>query len=435
MTLRSHDDGRSYVALHRSLQWSILHQLHKNKRNRCEVFNRAFLLLRNAIPLKAPLELFTYQASPAFKKYLPQVLALFDGAQEPLPPMGETVEFAALLSQAGTYMWENGYSKDCRRVMEKTEHIINNLNSPSLDWERADINSTLGIVCTSIGVTRRTEGLERCTSALELRKRIESSYAPDVPLAVEIETVCAMADLARAHLEDEQFDQTEEIMKQCYPFYQKWGTEDQEPWHWSRWYQHMAYVKTARGDHIEAVRWAKHATDLQKQATGLESSMTQIYHFALAHLLYHAGDYPQSLSHFKTVYEACLHLFGHHNQITLTSLFAYGMLEWINGDLLNAEKKIGACLHESKEYLWAPEQQARAQHYFSKLLRCLGKIVEAEKIQSQAEEARAGLVLKYPEFLSNKRCEDEDVVFDLMVPIGRMRFSGRLYGGRPIDWY
>ena len=254
VTLHSNVNGNSYLAIHRSLQWSILHQLHSNQEHRSVVFNQAFQLLRGLIPEKAHLDLFTYEASPAFKKYLPQVLGLFDSAQEPLPPMGETVEFAALLSQAGAYMWENGYAKDCRRVMEKTENIINNLGDPSLDWERADIHATLGIVCTSIGVTHRAEGLERCKAALAIRQKIESSYASDVPLAVEIETVCAMADLARAYLEDEQFGKTEEIMEQCYPYYQRWGTEEKEPWHWSRWYQHMAYVKTSRGEHIEAVR-------------------------------------------------------------------------------------------------------------------------------------------------------------------------------------
>jgi len=432
--LRSRDDGRSYLALHRSLQWSVLHQLHSDQQNRGVVFNRAFLLLRGLIPEKAPLEMFTYQASSGFKKYLPQIIGLFDSAQEPLPPMGETVEFAALLSQAGTYMWENGYTKDCRRVMEKTEHIINNLENPSLDWERADINSTLGIVCTSIGVSHRTEGLERCQRALAIRQKIESTYAPDVPLAVEVETVCAIADLARAYLEDEQFEKTEELMKQCYPHYQRWGTEVQEPWHWSRWYQHLAYVKTSRGEHVEAVQWAKHAVDLQEQATGLESSMTQIYRFALAHLLYHAGDYPQALSHFQTVYKACRHLLGHYNHLTLTSLFAYGMLQWINGDVLNAEQNIGACIHESKEHLWSPEQQARAQHYHSKLLRSLGKITDAEKLERPSEEKRAEFVAKYPAFLGESQGGDGDLVFDLMVPIGRMRFSGGLHGGRGIDW-
>ena len=293
-------------------------------------FNRALVLLRNLIPQKPPLELFSYQASTAFKKYLPQVLSLFDSAQKPEPPLGQTVEFVTLLSEAGTYMWENGYLKDCRRVMEKAEQILYQFDSPSLEWERAVINSTLGILCTSVGVSRRAEGLRRCREAAEVRKRIENSYE-EVPRAVEVETVCAWADLARAYLEDEQFDSAEELMNKCRDNYQKWGTEEQEPWHWSRWYQHMAYVKTYRGEHVEAVTRAHRATELQEKATGNDSSMTQIYRFALAHLIYHAGDYPQALKHFKTVYESCDQLLGTYNHLTQTSQFAYGMLQWING--------------------------------------------------------------------------------------------------------
>ena len=185
------------------------------------------------------------------------------------------------------------------------------------------------------------------------------------------------------------------------------------------------------------IEWAKTAADLQEQATGRESSLTQVYRFALAQMLYHAGDYPQSLSHFRTVYESCKQLLGNHNHLTLTSLFAYGMLLWINGDVPNAEKNIAACLEESKQYLWSVEQQARAQFYFSKLLRLCGKVDEAVRFERMAGETKDELVAKYPNFLNKgpKEGNNEDAVFDLMVPIGRMRFAGGLHGRREIDWY
>ena len=327
---------QSYLSMHRSLQWFLLHRLCRDEQKRNVSFNRALFLIRNLIPRKSPLELFSYQATTAFKKYLPQVLSLFDGAQKPEPPLGQTIEFVTLLSEAGTYMWENGYLKDCRLVMERAEQILHRLGSSSLDWECADIHSTLGILCTSVGVSRRAEGLRRCREAAEVRKRIEDGYA-EVPLAVEVETVCAWADLARAFLEDEQFDSAEKLMVKCKEHYEKWGTEEQEPWHWSRWYQHMAYIKMYRGEHVEAITWAYRATELQEKATGNGSSMTQIYRFALAHLIYHAGDYPQALKHFKTVYNSCVQLLGHYNHLTQTSHFAYGMLQWINGDPQEAE--------------------------------------------------------------------------------------------------
>ena len=423
-----------------------------DEQNRNASFSRALVLIRNLIPRKARLELFSYQASTAFKKYLPQVLSLFDSAQKPEPPLGETIEFVTLLSEAGTYMWENGYLKDCRRVMERAEQILHQIDSSSLDWECADINSTLGILCTSIGVSRRAEGLQRCREASEVRKRIENSYA-EVPLAVEVETVCAWADLARAYLEDEQFDGAEELMEKCKSYYQKWGTEEQEPWHWSRWYQHMAYVKTYRGEHVEAVTWAHRATELQEKATGNSSSLTQIYRFALAHFVYHAGDYPQALTHFKTVYNSCVQLLGDYNHLTQTSHFAYGMLQWINGNPDEAEyallslliyivlikvtsrHNIKACLQEDKKSLWSEEQEARAQYYLAKLLRSRGDLVEANRMERIAEETRGRLIVEYPDFLGANKGSNSDIIYDLMVPIGRLRFSGKLHGGRPLDWY
>ena len=138
-------------------------------------------------------------------------------------------------------------------------------------------------------------------------------------------------------MEEEQFDGAEELMEKCKIYYQKWGTEEQERWHWSRWYQHMADVKTYRGEHVEAVAWAYRATELQEKAAGNGSSLTQIYRFALAHFVYHAGDYPQALTHFKTVYNSCVQLLGDYNHLTQTSHFAYGMLQWIKGTTNEAE--------------------------------------------------------------------------------------------------
>ena len=188
---------------------------------------------------------------------------------------------------------------------------------------------------------------------------------------------------------------------------------------------------------IIQISYTKYAADLQEQATGPESSLTQIYRFATAHLLYHAGDYPQAMSQFETVHNACRRLLGNHNHLTLTSLFAYGMLQWINGDGHAAEKSIRACIHESKTYLWSVEQQARAQYYFSRLLRSIGEVEEAQVFEMRAEETKAELLLKYPEFLARDEEEEEDedgAVYDRMVPIGRMRFSGGLHGGKGIDW-
>ena len=117
--------------------------------------------------------------------------------------------------------------------MERAGQILHQLGLPSLDWDCADIHSTLGILCTLVGVSRRAEGLQRCREASEVHKRIENSYE-EVPLAVEVETVCAWADPARAFLEDEQFDSAEELMEQRKDYYRDWGTEEQGPWHWSR---------------------------------------------------------------------------------------------------------------------------------------------------------------------------------------------------------
>ena len=97
---------------------------------------------------------------------------------------------------------------------------------------------------------------------------------------------------------------------------------------------------------------------------------------------------------------------------------------------------IKACLQEDKQDLWSVEQKARAQYYLAKLLRWRGDLVAANRIERAAEEIRGRLIIEYPEFLhADKGSNNSDVIYDLMVPIGRLRFSGKLHGGQVLDWY
>lgn len=96
---------------------------------------------------------------------------------------------------------------------------------------------------------------------------------------------------------------------------------------------------------------------------------------------------------------------------------------------------IKACLQEDKQSLWSEEQKARAQYYLAKLLRSRGDLIEANRIERAAEEIRGRLIIEYPEFLGADKGGNSDIIYDLMVPIGRLRFSGKLHGGRELDWY
>ncbi len=96
---------------------------------------------------------------------------------------------------------------------------------------------------------------------------------------------------------------------------------------------------------------------------------------------------------------------------------------------------IKACLQEDKQSLWSEEQEARAQYYLAKLLRSRGDLVEANRLERIAEETRGKLIIEYPKFLGADRGSNSDTIYDLMVPIGRLRFSGKLHGGRDLDWY
>jgi hypothetical protein len=330
-------EGNGTLQIHRALQWSILHAFVDDPEERQSTFSSAFFLVRRIMPDKDQLGIYSYDDHPTIEEAIPQILSLCQSGVQPRPALDISPSVAELYSQAGVFLWEQGYSRDCRSLAERGETILDQLGTPDQSPERADILTVLAILCGDVGVSRRTEHLQRAQKALELRLQVEKTVAP-VPQDTEIATWCAWADLACAYLEAEEFHEVESIMEKYKVHCGTWKcTKADESWYWSRYYHHVSYVKMSQGKSVEAVVMSKRAVDLLEEAIGKTSSLTQMYRFSLAHLLYHAGDEVQSLNLFKIVYEDCQRLFGDYNLTTMTSAFATGALWWINGNTIEAE--------------------------------------------------------------------------------------------------
>jgi tetratricopeptide (TPR) repeat protein len=313
--------------------------LNSDLSKRKRVFAQVLSFIRWSFPRWDPLIPFDSTDPRTFgpyEKYLPQLLSLYRSAQEPAPALDGDLDFAAILGQAGVYMWRIGLLKDCREVTERAEVLLKQCGISVLDPRFADVSSTLAILCTFEGVSRRQEGIDRSLQVLRIREKIHEKYDP-VPLSIEKETWSAWADLACAHLEEENFAQVEEIMERVKNHYRAWGTEVEEPFHWSRYYHHMSFVKMSQGQVRTALDWSKTAVDLQERAGGAESTMAQLYRFALGQLLYHAGYHRQAGRLLDQIASDCEDLFGEFSTISITTQFARGVLRWINGDLETAE--------------------------------------------------------------------------------------------------
>lgn len=333
------DRGTWSLTIHPSLQLTLLHGLTKKPQDRMNAFRDAFAIVRRQMPTKGPLDFYQYEAYPQIRGCITQLLSLHQGIEISFSTIGmpRELELAILFSQAGVFLWEEGLAKDCRIVLQSAEAIFNDLSIDPLAPERADVLTNLGIICSFEGAPFRAEHLSKTEEALRLWTAHKKSL-DTVPEAVDVSFWCAWADYACAVLETEDFDTVGSIMDEFKEQCDTWDkSSSYYPWYESRYYHHKSFVLMARNKCKKAVRMARKAAKLQARVSGLQSSLTQQYRFTWAQHLYYAGKFDQSLRLFKRILMDSRKYLGNLNHITITTCFACGVLNWINGNKATAE--------------------------------------------------------------------------------------------------
>lgn len=334
LAILSYEGKDSWLSVHRSLQWTLLHQLNRDQECRQTIFHNAFNLVRNQVPEPDPLVIPEPEKWPVYQRLLPQVLSLLRKSLEPKPSIGRTLEFAMLLSDVAPYMWYEGHMNDCDDAARLAEEILDEINYDDNTKLRWDLHIIRGILCTLTGVSKRAEGFVHRQKSLDICNRMESGV--DEPTEYTLTMRCiSLADLAVAHLENNDFQKVEELMQECKIIYRKLGDEETLSFHWGRFYYHRAWVVAARGQPMEAIKLCRHALKLQEAHSGPNSTQTYNYRFALSEMLYHAGDIRQALKINEDVLHARCRLHGYFNDRTLTSFLITGVLQWRHGDSRN----------------------------------------------------------------------------------------------------
>jgi len=115
-----------------------------------------------------------------------------------------------------------------------------------------DIDDILGVICDHSGALCRSEALRRRLRAVKIRSKIFASTPPaKTTLQDKLNLYNAHANLACTYNHDENFDEANRIMEDCLEQYRSWGTEDELPFEYSKYYHHSAIAVMAQG----RVRW------------------------------------------------------------------------------------------------------------------------------------------------------------------------------------
>ncbi|KAL9103692.1 MAG: hypothetical protein Q9163_001286 [Psora crenata] len=416
-----------FLAIHRSLQWSIIVDLSRNYDQRWAKYHQAFVLLRRGMPMSSPIQVPEPEKWPNFERYTPQVLNLRTHCLWPEPPVDLPVDFAHILSDMGTYMWHAGLIDDGSEALETAENILDERKVPKINPLRSDILGNLGILSGFAGISERRDGMKRRHTALEIRKKVFDDISENKRTRDdEVRLYIAESDVAFGYAQEERFDDVEEIMERCLTQYKTWSTEEKIPYEYAKYYYTMSLVRASQKLIKEAVEFGIRGVELVTKSAGEDHSVTQLWKFSLATLYFHSGDFAQSLRIHEKVLADRRRLCGEFNGFTLESYSTCGALLLREGNAEKAAEYLDCCLERRKLASWDREGVGRARFRYHHVLKSLGKIDEARTELERAHTIRDQVKIECGDYLSEPDPSNELAIFDQMCSMWAGRFTGKI---------
>jgi hypothetical protein len=350
--VRVAEDGEPTYSIHRMLQHKILQDMEEY--NFSDSYRKAFRLIRKQYPRSSPTQVPEPGAWDVCKKYMAHVSSfhrIFQknphaaNLKDPNP-----VEVAELFYDAGFHVWarQNKTGWDGLEFLETANDILDRLHLGAEDELRADIGSIWGLLLLNMGCVDRVKGMERLDHVRHIRKKIwkaDSSGKVEIRKAdssdkveisdSEIKFSNAETDYSLCLLNQYDFEEAGNIMTSCYERYQKWGTEEENPFEYSKYWGNYSVVLMARGEIDKAISYVERCIRLTSEFTG---KAAQYYRreFLLGCCLLQKGEIQQALDKHLATLNNRLEYFGKHHEATIQSMYAVSAMHHQLGDVVTA---------------------------------------------------------------------------------------------------
>ncbi|KAK2740664.1 hypothetical protein FQN57_006034 [Myotisia sp. PD_48] len=420
--IRRHNQGGEtpYLSLHRILQSTILHILAQNQEKRSVAFRQALGLVQIQLPQPSHTQVSQPDEWHKYELYVPQVLSLRKRALWPAPELLLPLNFANILIEMGTFMWHTGLWYDARTALETATQILERNPHQKSNILISDIDDVLGIIDDLIGVSQREDSFRRRHRVLRLRKiELDSVPEPKRTRTHKIRLYNAATNLGCAYLQDENFEEAGKIFENCLEQYRSWTLDEEEiPFEYAKYYNHMAFVYMSRGRHIEAIRMSRHACKLlELHHKGPDAPLVQFYRFQLGNHLYHAGELDKALQINLDCLRDRIRIFSDRNAWTLDSYMMTGVLLFEAGQLEEARTHLEKCFEICKQFTWSEEGIAMAHFRYARILTGLEQHQEAKEHFAKAEDTRNRFLNSYAKYLARPAIKSAAEIHDQMIPI------------------
>lgn len=335
--VRRGTDGTRYrLRIHRATQAAMLQKLNNAIEQRDVSFNRVIRLLRENFPdpsMMAKLQIAEAHVWRRITRILPHLLSAFNCFESMWPCMKGDIFLAQLLSDvAGMDLYDRGRIAEAYKINKMVEKILDSLGYPRESRLMADALAIVGMCSDFMALSKRREGLEIRHRCVEIRRHCFANIPPDDVMPEDrIWLYNSYTDLVCSQQQINVFDHARENLEECFAQYQQWGTEDDIPYEYSKYYNQMAYVLLYENDSEKAVEYAKKGYELVEQATP-GAQITVLYKFDYANILFQHGEGPKALKVLREMLKVCKQDCGKDNVRTLEVRLNIGIISYFLRD-------------------------------------------------------------------------------------------------------
>ena len=324
------------LSMHRSLQRGIRERLSQDKGQQQTVFEQAVALVREVFPRSNELQQPTPDKWSECQKLLPHLHALHDVYHASNQNIIGSIEFAQLLLDAGMDQFEQGIIHEGLLLLHTAEKVLDASTGPSPEDHqvmRANIHAMIAIMYDDVGISKREEGLNRRKTALNIRREIFEK-STNKTRRDEILVYNSWMEYAIALLHYHRFTEAEPIINKCYAKFQEWGTEDDIPFEYAKYYNKIALVRMYQGRFEIAIDCAMKGMQLMGQ-TGY-NLFTSRLKFDMACIVLQSGDLDKALQIHEEIHQQRIETVGPVNQLSLHSMYAIGAIHELKKDYYEA---------------------------------------------------------------------------------------------------
>ena len=332
----SGEGGPESYSIHRLLQQKIIIDIGAQLKFD-SAMRKATRLVRKKFPQSPATQAPTPENWPMCKEYMPHVFSLhraFKDAQEQFEGFEKTKELAELFSDAGFYVWDRQATEyDGLSFLDTAENILDEIKLDPNSELRADIHCISGLLRNTMGCREREESLRHLELARNIRQHIFTENPYDRNNDVLLQN--AATDYGILLLNKYDFTAAEAIFEGCLMQYRVWGSEEEIPFEYSKYYYNTGIVRMWQERMDEAIQFLQRSVELAKAYRGEEGQYWD-NQFTLACVIFQSGESQKALDLHLDTLSAKLDLFGKHSKSTVLSTYAVGAMYYQIGDLPTA---------------------------------------------------------------------------------------------------